>query len=144
MPRIRGSVDADGATAIVTVRISGDAELFLRQHGRLVPGPMHVTALLDIGASCSAVHPEVLRRLNSQESGFLPLAVIGEDGRRENKELPVHDLRILLGDFEPAFHVQAVAAVPVTPTVYVLVGRDILDRCKLFYNGPKGEFRLSF
>ena len=30
-----------------------------------------------------------------------------------------------------------------TPTVLALIGRDVLEHCTLFYNGPRGELTLS-
>ena len=65
--------------------------------------------MLDIGASRTAVHPQILRQLKSQESGFLPLVIVGKGNQDENEELPIHDVRILLAHDEPTFHIQAVA-----------------------------------
>lgn len=32
---------------------------------------------------------------------------------------------------------------PLQPTVFALIGRDVLEHCTLFYNGPRRELTLS-
>jgi hypothetical protein len=144
MPRLRGHIDSDGAVVEVLVTLDQHQEDFFRQAGRDIPEPFATTALIDTGASRSAVSPWVVKYLGSIEGGVTPVTVPGDDGKEMEKRLPVHDLRISLVPYPKRFDVQAVVAQPATTTVLVLIGRDILDRCTFLYDGEDRNFSLWF
>jgi hypothetical protein len=59
MPEIGGRIDEDGAVVRMRVAIEEDDEDDRRARGVRIPGPMVVTALIDTGASRTAIHPVI-------------------------------------------------------------------------------------
>ena len=56
------------------------------------------------------------------------------------------DVQLLIGGPRPGtlwVSTRVVSVAPSTPTVLALIGRDVLEHCTLFYNGPRGELTLS-
>jgi len=83
--------------------------------GEALPAPQPIRALVDTGASFSSVDPQVLISL-----GLTPTGNIGIVTPSTGAEL---------------FHAQG---------IHALIGRDILARCTVFYNGALSQFTISF
>ena len=142
MARLREAIDLDGAVVRVRIEIGMADEAYLTGSKLAIPKSYITTALLDTGASCTAVDPIVIGQLGLQPRGFLPVLA-----PRQTKSgiVLLYDIRLTIG--YPAFKrprlaVQVVGVAPATPTVSVLIGRDILDRCTLLYDGPGKTFTL--
>jgi predicted aspartyl protease len=140
MPRLQDRIDFDGAIITVQIELSALDEAFLRTTGLPVPPPFPTTALIDTGASHTVVHPMVLDHLSPVEQGFARVAVPGQPDSR----LSFYDVRVSLGPYRPAFEVQVVKVVPATPTVAVLIGRDILKQGALLFDGQNETLSFWF
>jgi hypothetical protein len=67
----------------------------------------------------------------------------GDGGIPESRR-SFYESRVSLGPHRPAFEVQAVKVVPVTPTVAVLIGRDILKQGALLFDGQNETLSFWF
>lgn len=116
--------------------------------GQTVPNPVPIRALVDTGASCTCVDPSVLAslgltptgivRVNTPSTGTTPHSADQFDialfipGPPSNPPLVFQTIPVISSDLLAAqgFH--------------ALIGRDILDRCVLIYNGSMKDFTLAF
>jgi hypothetical protein len=117
----------------------------LREAGRPVPLAVVVPALLDTGAKHTMIDTAIAEELGIEPSGSMIVwtATTGEVGQ-------------LRDAFDVGFGWGAPIASPVSGChrviasnlgsrgVRALIGRDLLARCQLVYNGPQDEFTLSF
>ncbi len=56
----------------------------------------------------------------------------------------LYDVKLTLGTRDPAFEVQVVKIAPATLTVAVLIGRDILKKGTLLFDGENETFSFWF
>jgi len=140
MPRLQVKIGLDGAILTVRVELGDVEEAKLRAEGKPVPAPFPTTALIDTGASHSAVHPMILAHLGASQTGT---AVVGVPGQ-VSSTFPLYDVRITLGSYRPSFAVQVAKIVPATHTVAVLLGRDILADATLLFDGENRVSSLWF
>jgi hypothetical protein len=140
MASLRSGLDVDGAVSVTTVTLTEVEESSITKAGLPVPTPFTTTALFDTGASRTAVAPSIISHLGAARRGFD--TVLAPNGNPV--KLPLYNLRISPGNLKPAFYVQAVAVMPASPTVLVLIGRDILDQCRFVYDGLQNTFSLAF
>ncbi len=56
----------------------------------------------------------------------------------------LYDVKLTLGTHHPAFEVQVVKIAPATHTVAVLIGRDILKKGTLLFDGENETFSFWF
>ena len=101
-------------------------------------------ALIDTGSDLSVVHPQVLQQLGLLATGSVRVRRPGSGAGFRLTALFETELSIggvSLGTVWISTRVVGVA--PSTPTVLALIGRDVLEHCTLFYNGPRGELTLS-
>ena len=78
MARIREAIDLDGAVVRVRIEIGMADEAYLTGSKLAIPKSYITTALLDTGASCTAVDPIVVGQLGLQPRGFLPVLAPGQ------------------------------------------------------------------
>jgi hypothetical protein len=149
MPIIRGRSSRVGG-AVVRVRLHWSRKRLRARHaaGLAAPPPVELDALLDTGAQVTCVDPALVTRVglpiaggglvNMPAAGGLnvyrdyaaSVAVLHPGGGRAD-ELVIHDL--------------PVTATPLTAFGFqMLIGRDILARCRLVYNGPARRFSLGY
>lgn len=120
----------------------------LQQAGHAPPNPMPGFALIDTGASVSAVDADVISRLGVQPVGVATvLTPSGQDRQATfparlvfpGTNIPPIEFNHLLGSN------LATQTVPGHQgPLIVLLGRDILRHFVLIYNGTDGAFSLSF
>jgi predicted aspartyl protease len=116
----------------------------LAARGLSVPSPTVVRALIDTGSDLSVVHPQVLQQLGVQATG--PIRIRRPGTGTKFRQAPMCDVQLAIGDLgfgAIRIPTRVVSVAPSTPTVFALIGRDVLKTCTLFYNGPRGELSLS-
>jgi hypothetical protein len=134
------SADLGGAGPLVEVQVglTTAAETAIANAGEPIPAPIKGTALIDTGASHSAVRSGLLRPLNLHPVGVMP--VTGVTGKAVPS--PVYAVRITLPQ---GWADTTVCEVPLHgQNIDALIGRDILRYCILIYQGPTMQFTLSF
>jgi hypothetical protein len=141
-------VTPDGPLVRILLGPSRSQVHSLRLAGRPLPQPVELTALVDTGAEVSAVDPGVITGLG------LPLKAAGlanvpaTGGPTETWARPA-SLSILHPSNQPILNLVISALdlfeVPLTGLGYeALIGRDVLSRCVLIYDGPAAVFTLAY
>lgn len=103
--------------------------------------------LVDTGASCTSIDPAVVQQLGLSPTGDARL-VTPSTG---NEPLDVVQFDISVAIYskldEPPLSIPILPAIE-TPLAnqgfHMLIGRDILSRCLLVYNGVLGHYTLAF
>lgn len=151
MPHFTIAVDPSGNGPLLTavVGVSEPRRAALAEAGVAIPTPVPVRALVDTGASMTCVDPIVLvDGLGLTPKTQIPCLTPTTGSSPEMKD--VYDVSVLIFAKmnEPALEQ---ATMPVMASdlfaaqgIHALIGRDILARCLLHYNGDAGLFTLAF
>lgn len=119
----------------------------LQHAGQPVPAPVSGLALVDTGASLSAVDTSVIQQLGVQAVGLVQVGTAGGPQRQATyparfafpgTSLPSIDFGLLLG----ATLAGQIAAGTGHPII-ALLGRDLFQHFVLVYNGPGAMFTLA-
>lgn len=116
------------------------AALFSKQ-GNVIPQPQTGTALIDTGASFTAVDERVLRQLALVPVGSQPVSTPSGQSVRA-----LYPCKITFpGTPIPSLPFNAIIGCDLTGFGHVaLIGRDLLRHFLLVYNGPEGHWTLAF
>jgi predicted aspartyl protease len=102
-------------------------------------GPTRVcNALIDTGATMTAIDPAILAAIDAQVIGGASIAQPGGMAVRVN----THDVRIRFGGQGRHYDIEAAAVAPVTPGVGMLIGVDLLLRIRMVWDGRGRLFTL--
>ncbi|MBI3319407.1 MAG: retroviral-like aspartic protease family protein [Candidatus Omnitrophica bacterium] len=124
----------------VRIGISEAKADLLRQQGKPIPAPVEITALIDTGASATAVKPEVIRQLQLMPRGVANIATPSSAAHPCN----VYDVSLVFAN-GVGLPVITVIEVPLEGQVIQgLIGRDVLTHGILIYSGYTNTFSLSF
>jgi hypothetical protein len=144
MPHYTVTIAADGPVIDLGVTVGQSWERRLIAQRGPSPPVMTVRALIDTGSDLSVIHPRVLLQLGVQATGSIRIRRPGAvEGYRPAL---LCDVQLSPGGIGPDtlwISTRVVSVSPSTPSVFALIGRDVLERCTLFYNGPRGEVSLS-
>jgi predicted aspartyl protease len=124
----------------VRIGVSEPAANLLRQQSKPIPNPVEITALIDTGASGTAVKPEVIRQLQLTPRGVTNIATPSSAAHPCN----VYDVSLTFanGVIVPVI---TVIEVPLEgQVIHGLIGRDVLIHGILIYSGYTNTFSLSF
>jgi hypothetical protein len=149
---LQAATSAEGAIVDILIGLPAAIVQSLRKAGRPIPQPLALRALLDTGAEATCADPTVLAPLviagNLPPTRFLLANVPATGGLTGGTEYQV-SLTVL----HPSGNVRR-SLVPRTwdilelslgPLGYqAIVGRDVLERCVLVYDGPSATFTLGF
>lgn len=138
---------ADGPMVMAFVSISLGRHKALTEGAQPLPQPVKIHALIDTGASCTCVDPQVLTDLGLSPTGSTPVVTVG--GTPEDRDQYDVGLAIPGASQDDAFlvfHTIPVIAAPLFAVqgFHALIGRDILGRCVLNYNGSLQQFTLAY
>jgi predicted aspartyl protease len=127
-----------GPIVQVTVTIEQNAGKGLLSQGKSLPAPKAGLALIDTGATGTCIDEQAAHELG------LPIRDVARmtSATHANQHCNVYPVQIGLPTLTlncPRTMGAALAA----QGLLVLIGRDILSNCNLFYNGPVGQFTLS-
>jgi hypothetical protein len=129
----------------VQVEVPQALAAYLSKQGQPIPAPQSGWALIDTGATRTCVDRDVLTKLGVQPTGTVKTGTAA--GQVEQLLFPAKLSFPVAGNFQIEFG--SVIAVDLRgqtiagTNVVVLVGRDVLSRCLLVYNGPAGIFTLA-
>lgn len=148
MPRLSGVLEAEGALVAVEIGLSRAEVRRLRHAARPIPAVVSLRALLDTGAECSCVDPHAVGTLALpvQNIGLANVPAVGglvPTILRDASLTVVHPsgdsrLNLVVADL-------SLAEVSLAALSYeVLIGRDVLDRCRFLYDGRGRRFRLTY
>jgi hypothetical protein len=148
MPHFTLPLSPGGPQINAAVLVSNAREQTLQQLGQPIPPPQMIRALIDTGASISAVEPSVLTALGLTPTGEMEIHTPSTGG--VPVKTPTYDVRLAILSGRPgdthfiSDTVQITASSLAVQGIQALIGRDILARCILFYNGADSMFTLSY
>ena len=149
MPHVTLGLSPGGPLIDVWIGVSNPRALALKTAGQTPPPPKQVRALIDTGASCTAVDISII-----QELSLVPTGTTSVQTPSTQKTTPhiTNQYDVLLGVMYP--HAPAsrliLDTLPVIESQFahqgfhVLLGRDVLRSCLFLYNGQNGYFSLAF
>jgi predicted aspartyl protease len=126
-----------GPVVQVAVTIEQNAGKALLSQGKTVPSRSG-WALIDTGASNTCVDEQAAKELG------LPVIDVAnmQSATHEKHPCNVYPVQIV----SPVVTLNSprtMGAALASQGLLVIIGRDVLQRCNLFYNGPAGQFTLS-
>lgn len=110
----------------------------LVEAGKSVPEPLQLEGLIDTGSDACVIRRELALALGLQQVDSEMLAAV----HGATQTVPVYYARIILPNGQE--HKARIIGADLTGAYRLLIGRDLLRRCKFTYDGPKGSFRLDF
>lgn len=127
-----------GPVVQVSVTIEQNAGKGLTAHGKTLPTPKSGLALIDTGASNTCIDDQAAEELG------LPVIDVAsmQSASHEKHPCNVYPIQIIT----PIITLnapRAMGAALASQGLLVLIGRDVLQHCTLYYNGPVGQFTLS-
>ena len=107
-----------------------------------------VGGLIDTGASCTAIDADLLAPLGMTPTGVTQMLTPSSGG----KPVDVPQFDVMVGITHPSGDPLLIDTVPIIAIhkfgksggIAALIGRDILARCLLIYNGGEKNFTLAF
>lgn len=145
---IQDTFDAeDGPRVRVRIHLNPKDRRHRWRQRQVIPPPVEVWALLDTGAECTCVTPGVAARLSLPVARFRMANAPGLAGLtgalvRDASFTIVHPAG---GRHDLVLPELEVTELDLAALGYdALVGRDVLARCVLTYNGPAGSFTLGY
>ena len=147
MPHFTLSIDNRGPLLNVQLTVSGARADALTRAGRPIPTPVAAKGLVDTGASCTTIDPHIVAALSLEPIGEVSMVTPSTGAT------PITMDQFDIGVTIYAGLEQVPMRIPVLPVAQaplqnqgfeVLIGRDILARCVLVYNGAMNQYTLSF
>jgi predicted aspartyl protease len=153
MPMINTQLAESGPVISTYVNLSMVKLAAMQRANEVSPPPLLVRGLIDTGASCSAIDKEVARRLSLEPTGsvqiFTPstgaashdcneydISVWLPQNPTPTQPCPsLHPIHLILSVIESDFSARQIE---------VLIGRDVLAKCLLVYNGLTGQITLAY
>ena len=132
---------------VLHVEISVAAPLAdqLTQQGQSIPAAAAGQALIDTGATATAIDESVVTKL-----GLSPIDTVQLSTAHGEREAGVYACRIRFAsqslpeiDASRATGVNLAGQAVDGTSIIALIGRDVLRECLFVYNGPMGHFSLS-
>jgi class 3 adenylate cyclase/predicted aspartyl protease len=102
--------------------------------------PYTVTALIDTGASRTVISPQLATTCGLQQTGRVRISSVGRITDQPEFSGAIHFPDQALRGFDP---VTLVACPLPTPDVACILGRDVLAKWRLTYNGRTGEVQIE-
>jgi predicted aspartyl protease len=124
----------------VEVHVPEPLSILLSQQGKPIPKPIPGEALIDTGASITAVDDSVITSLGVQPVGVT--TVHTPSGSAQQNQYPVRF--VFPGSGLPDLVIaQAIGSVLLPQGTIALIGREALASIILVYNGRAGMFTLA-
>jgi hypothetical protein len=148
MPYFTRQVAPNGLIVLAFIGVSQARRQALLAAGQTVPAPINVQALVDTGATCTCVDPQVLKDLSLSPNGSATM--ITPSSGDHPIVVNQYDVSLVIPASQnqpPLFH----ANIPVVESklhklqgFHMLLGRDVLKGCLLTYDGLSGLFSLAY
>jgi predicted aspartyl protease len=129
-----------GPVIQVSITLEQSLATTLVQQGKSVPQPITGLALLDTGASNTCIDDEAARNMG------LPVIDVGSmiSATHTKTSCAIYPIQIEITGFPMRFQSpRTMGAALKEQGLLLLLGRDLLMACTLFYNGITGEITLA-
>jgi len=142
LPPARGLWEK-GPVLQVAISVTNELTAKLASEGKHAPQPVTGFALIDTGASLTAVDETVCRRLE-----LVPTSTILISHAGGSEDRPCYPIQVLFPGtpIRPVIIARAcsVSLAAGKQSYILLLGRDFLSRYKMVYHGPAGRIELDF
>ena len=113
-----------------------------------IPPLFQARGLVDTGASCTCIDPAIITALSLQPTGKSTVNTPTTGAQPKTVDQYDVSLIILATQGEAALYRPTVAVVEaelfLMQGFHALIGRDILSRCQLTYNGQRSFYTLAY
>lgn len=139
-------ISAGGPVVDVIVGVSIPRLGALQAAGLPIPQQKMGKFLIDTGASCTCIDIDLMNSLGIEPTGSTSIQTPSTNGTHHTCSL--YDVMIFIPC--PNANGFLVEAIPIVEThlssqgIDGLIGRDILDKCTLIYNGTANMFSLNY
>ena len=129
-----------GPIVQVSVGVEQNIAHQLLQQGLTPPAPITGVALIDTGASVTCIDDGAAQILKLPAIDVVTVASASHAASPQN----VYPIQVDVAGLPITISApRAIGASLAAQGVLLLIGRDVLQQCTLFYNGPAGLFSLS-
>ena len=148
MPHFTLSVDAAGPVVNAAVSVSEGRKAALLAQNLPVPPPRVIRALVDTGASFTSIEPAVLEALGLTPTGTID--IVTPSTGKDVHTTDTYDVDFVIGagpdDLPLSITNLRIASseLYLKQGIHALIGRDVLKRCILIYNGEMNAISLCF
>lgn len=151
MPHFTRPITQKGPLLKVEIGVSDELQRLYRLLNFPIPRPLFVDGLVDTGASITGIDTVVARALDLTSRGTIPMVTPSTGGQAV--QVPLYDVSLAIPPGNAGELPYRVANLSVFASdelggegypYHVLVGRDVLSRCLLVYNGQQGTYTLAF
>lgn len=149
MPHFTLNIEPNGPIVNANVSVSEGRRTALLAQGQPVPPIRTIRALVDTGASFTSIEPSVLQALNLTPTGTIEIVTPSTGNQTHTTE--TYDVDLLIGGANPTdtpLHMPnlriSASELFLHQGIHALIGRDVLKRCILVYNGAVNVFSVCF
>jgi hypothetical protein len=147
MPHFLLQTSPQGLIVQAAVMLSHARREALTEAGQQLPAPQYLAAMLDTGASISAIDPNALSALGLTPTGQCEIHTPSTQGVPVTTD--TYDVCIAIiagreGDTHFISNTIQVTASLLSGGIQALIGTDILKSCILTYNGADNCFTLAW
>lgn len=129
-----------GPVLQVSVTVAQTVAQILAQQGKPSPAPLSGFGLIDTGASVTCVDQEAAQQLGVPVVDVVSMCSASDPATQQN----VYPIQIEVVGVPIRFQApRAIGAALKAQGLLLLIGRDVLQVCTLFYNGLTGAITLS-
>ena len=146
MPTLNLPIGIGGPLVLVAIGISAPHAHAMVKAGKTPPPLVQGTFLIDTGASCTCIDPQLVAPLSLTPTGVVGMQTPSTAGISHN----CHQYDVMLVIPNGTGSPFVVEAIPVIEThlksqgIDGLIGRDILQSCTLIYSGSLNLVMLSY
>jgi hypothetical protein len=146
MPHLTLQLGPAGPLLDVLISVSAPRQAALTQAGQPVPAPQIARALVDTGASVTAVDSAILTALALSPTGQTTIHTPSTTAGQPH-QCSTYDIHLTLSHPALSFYIPALPVIQSTlhhQGIQALIGRDVLANCLLVYDGRAGIYILGF
>ena len=146
MPSLTGLIEPDGPVVRLWVNVSSPRAAAMKAANQPVPTSVLIREIIDTGASATVIDEDTILGL-----GLIPTGSVHIHTPSTGSTPQVcNQYDVSLWYYVPPSNHLLTAALAIIATdltsqnIQALIGRDLLSRCTLIYNGPQNSFLMSF
>ncbi len=145
MPHLLLPISPSGALLPIFIGVSASRATALKAAGQPVPNSILASGLVDTGASGICIDPSIALQLSLQaiDIGYMLTPSTGD----VPQPTPIYDISLSVQHTNSSLDFDSVPAMESKLSnqgFTVLIGRNILSKCILIYDGVSGIYTLAF